>query len=111
MIQNWMYTWEEWRLFWSKVKGQILPLTTSFIGEISRTKFLVNMFFDRSSNDVVREKSKENSVLWPTKVAANKVVEFEIVRSVKGSEQSDCLPADIDMRSALGLSKAPFRTS
>jgi len=35
------------------------------------------MFFDRSSNDVVREKSKENSVLWPTKVAANKVVESD----------------------------------
>ena len=38
MIENWMYTWEEWRLFWSKVKGQILSLTTSFIGEISRTE-------------------------------------------------------------------------
>ena len=44
---------------------------------VQRTKFLVNMFFGRSSNDVIGEKSNENSVLRPTKVATNKVVESE----------------------------------
>merc|ERR1711971_665901 len=107
MIENWMYTREELRMesifvvpriISEQIFGQkgrnILSLTTSLRG-------LNSWSFGRSSNDVIGEKSKENSVLRPTKVATNEVVEFEIVRSVEGSQQSDCLPADIDMRSTL----------
>lgn len=89
----------------NSLSNNIIHFEAKILGE--------HVLWQKLSNDVFKEgrESKENSVLRPTKVAANKVVKFEIVRSVKSSQQSDCLPADIDMRPALRLSKAPFRPS
>merc|ERR1712032_1315636 len=73
------------------------------------TKFLQKIFPDI----IVRRQrfhETEKLVLWPTKVSTDEVVELEIVRSIKSSQQSDCLPGDIDMRSALRLCQATLRT-